>query len=860
MGRNGTKKTGFGQRLRGLFGTGVEGTTPPCRRRLALEPLESRTLLALISISPSGSQWTIDERMSTTPNPPLDFTVSCVAENGEDLSCMQQLVRVNLGIGGTAGSSDFFDTACDDNGQSFVWVPASGGDTSFSIIPINDAIGEGDETIEVSLSGVDASLAYCDGTCDSGCGGCCGGGIHEVNYHLDTNQLPSTITIQDDDNWAIKAVRTSADAGIVERTRAAAFSFLRVDDGSGRSGDTNYAIAVDYAMSGDAVEGVDYYLTEAPDGTGVGLTTINDHWREADEMATLVVNSAQSVPDQYGRFAGGVYGKDTTSPDPSVMILDDDHWYVSLVKAGMPGSPKTVIYEEDETSGSLLLSRIHEVMTPVRTGDTSYPIDVAFTYSGQASGSDYRMIEYAFPTPIFRLGETPSFEIEIGETQKAIDVQAIDDSQIERLNELLVITATLGTYGGETYPPCLPFGCPVEFDIRDNDKLELFSMEFGKDELLRSDPDANQNSVVWQTGLNWHTMRQLGPNPTTDYVPVAYSSSAVPEAQAWWKPADVDPAIAGDLYIFFEADINGVRYSGERQLIQLSNGYWRTVLPAALTATFAAMQGQVADYRENFQTRWHMFVAADAAGFGGVTPGDGLSPDEQSVIRHTGDAESCLYVTYKKPIMNTGDGFFPQLYHTVVHTGCVAAKGITGDSAVFDAIWAKFETKSIPKINIENGAIVEGNVMRYYGPEAFSRDVAIEASIRGLLAFEYGRCGAWTQFLGTTLWAQGIGIGATFGGLEPVPQEYQGSMVTPIAVTVKEAVDGQGGEPGWNFFLAPNVHEVIRYGDRIYDPSYGLDFDTLNAWEDALLDELVLPGNIYGAQRVGIEDLKWQTD
>ena len=79
-------------------------------------------------------------------------------------------------------------------------------------------------------------------------------------------------------------------------------------------------------------------------------------------------------------------------------------------------------------------------------------------------------------------------------------------------------------------------------------------------------------------------------------------------------------------------------------------------------------------------------------------------------------------------------------------------------------------------------------------------------------------------------------------------------MVTPVAFTVDEEAEGQGGiDPGHYRFPA---HQVIRHGNRIYDPSYGVDFDTLTQWEDALVYQLVLPDETFVSQGLGIEDLE----
>ena len=141
----------------------------------------------------------------------------------------------------------------------------------------------------------------------------------------------------------------------------------------------------------------------------------------------------------------------------------------------------------------------------------------------------------------------------------------------------------------------------------------------------------------------------------------------------------------------------------------------------------------------------------------------------------------------------------------------------------------------------------------YYGPQTGDHSLEIETSINGLLAYGYGRCGAWAQFSKSVFGTQGIVC--QLGSFKPKPREYQGDLVTPVAFTVDEQAEGQGRiDPGVYRFPA---HQVIRYGNRIYDPSYGVDFDTLNEWEDAMLYQLVLPDETSVSQRLGTEDLEW---
>ena len=245
-------------------------------------------------------------------------------------------------------------------------------------------------------------------------------------------------------------------------------------------------------------------------------------------------------------------------------------------------------------------------MTPTRPGDASYPIDVTFMYSGHAADNDYTMIEHVYQpdgstVPVTRGAAAATFAIQEGRTEKSIDIKAVDDLQIERLNESLVITVT----GANWERRVIHDQCnadTMEPMIRDNDKLELEAIQFIGIENLRSDPFSDdQTSYDWYGThgivFHWHSDRILGADPGAHYVPLAYASSKKLTGGGWWKPADVDPAIENDLFMFFEVDINGVQYSNAIKLQRLPSGKWRMLDAARLSSSFAALQGQMADYR-----------------------------------------------------------------------------------------------------------------------------------------------------------------------------------------------------------------------------------------------------------------------
>ncbi len=201
---------------------------------------------------------------------------------------------------------------------------------------------------------------------------------------------------------------------------------------------------------------------------------------------------------------------------------------------------------------------------------------------------------------------------------------------------------------------------------------------------------------------------------------------------------------------------------------------------------------------------------------------------------------NALYVTYNDPLPNT------PLYHTVVHTGCVWASGFgPAEQDVFDAIWRKFETLSIPKVELVNGKVVEKDVMTYYGKEAsatkkddinallaalevggtisstqkatlarelFLEGYALNGETKSLLQFQDGVCGSWQIFMADVLAVQGICVALL--DIETV-DDTKGFKVYSTA-------RGQGGvKPGENIW---SDHSVVEYNGKVYDPSYGVDY------------------------------------
>ena len=101
-----------------------------------------------------------------------------------------------------------------------------------------------------------------------------------------------------------------------------------------------------------------------------------------------------------------------------------------------------------------------------------------------------------------------------------------------------------------------------------------------------------------------------------------------------------------------------------------------------------------------------------------------------------------------------------------------------------------------------------------------------------------GTCGSWADFLVATAAAQGV-VGATAVGIvarvpnPPKPAQPEYTILAYQSLLVYRTLMGQGGKPVADKFLD---HAVVEFGGRVYDPSYGRDYDTEVAWEDAAIE------------------------
>mgnify|MGYP000911337328 FL=1 len=729
-------------------------------------------------------------------------------------------IAVDFVLSGGVRGTDY-DLLC---GQSVVTsntVSIPEGETSvgLSIRPKNDAVKEADVSVTLTITGASSS-----GVFDSGGSGCCcacwgAGG----DFPVDENAGSASVTILDDDHWDIAIERTSAET-ILERSLAAAqFTVTRVDDGTGRSGDLSYGILVNLDPTGGSADfGTDFALYDDDNcyleywqmtipvddvDAVIKLLTNNDHLWESDEDAVIAITGGTSVG-----LGGGVFSADAFHADDLVYILDDDHWIVSLEEDGTPGSPRTVIAEEQTTSVDLTLKRTHEVMTPSRTGDTTYPIDVEFDYAGsKASGGDYVMIHKDKKQPdgstadVEYGGGTVSFVIQKDNESETIELKAVDDTYVEYLHELLRITVTNATHGGQAYD----IGTPdtVEIDIEDNDEFELHWAEFEDHLGMIADP----SSGLDYSGHHWLDNNRNGviePAEGDKKLPVAYQSGNPVKETARFVGI-IDPTYSGETLTFF-ANVSVDPANGAAgppaplayKTFNVTAGSGEVVLSSVELTTLAA---NTARHFDDFNVGW-MFQFAG----------------ESQALRGAGAQKNDLYATYQGAL--TGQ------YHTVIHLGSHFASGRSTLTTVIDAIWTNFEGLGV--------TTHDGQALHYYGLDPYlappppvpispnqpslARQFNV-GSVEQLLIYKDGKCGAWAHLLDDVFEAQGIVSDRKKFVVDP-------AQVTPpngeqLLLRVDAGLAGQNtGSPKETIW--PD-HVVVLCNGTYYDPSYDKSKSTI---------------------------------
>jgi hypothetical protein len=373
--------------------------------------------------------------------------------------------------------------------------------------------------------------------------------------------------------------------------------------------------------------------------------------------------------------------------------------------------------------------------------------------------------------------------------------------------------------------------------ITDANKLELQKIVFKSIEDLKPDPlpvtTPPTPVYLWGAGPHWEKSKSLNSNPSTGFVPVAYSGGKKIQIEATFKgKIDTNPAL--DVYSYFETQIAGTDYSSDKseesKMVKLTN----TIVSDTIIATYSA----TADLAKKVACENALSINFIYQPQGGAN-------------KLTETATSCMYVTRDTPKAGT------ELYHTVVHIGCSAAHNESDEVKVFEKIWSKFGGTDvcISKIKIENGAVVDdtNGKLYYYGiaatvpagsawrpapvPSGTANSYSVArkestATTKDILMYADGRCGAWQRFFLDVV--QSHKIDAFMADMYAVNARY---------LVVKEGL-GKHHSNGPRERVWPD-HAIIVYNDKFYDTSYGMYYGALTEGIRKILKDVI--------DRIGVE-------
>ncbi|MBP5622632.1 MAG: hypothetical protein J6X44_11530 [Thermoguttaceae bacterium] len=548
----------------------------------------------------------------------------------------------------------------------------------------------------------------------------------------------------------------------------------------------------------------------------VYVKIIDDRLTESNESFTITLGK----PTAKSGVEAEPYVFDPPGAFFSGAIVDNDGWKVGIA------------LESDSDAGDVVVTEANEGQTNLRVGriddgsglgtDLHYPIDATIVVSGNADSSDYRLFlnTHGTLTPIVpdRRGR---FTVRIQENDRfaTVVVKAVDDTLVERLEE----TLTFSVAEAKGYPPLIKYAVDSEsftVRIRDDDKLFLNTLQYRNNLNLVSD-SAETFGTRWQDAVHWRT------DDRALTLPVAYS---------------------GDATMSCNVTVAGQRDYSQTFQIRMKWNYgeataysaWATVCDnfaeLDLKDSFSELFGRPKAYCDpKAILEWEFRTTSEETRGSDGDMGSSVNP---------------LYVTYKAP---TNVGRF--CFHSLVHLGCLAASSAEGDDArVFQALWNMIASKSITKVKLSDGAVVDDELLYYYGKEvspdvnvslsdvrkslsatydhrltkyvvdqepSLARQVELDSgnpygsglTVDTLLRYKDGTCGTWQDFAVNLCGIQ---------GLKCVRVDVVVNDETYNAFKIDPKLVGQGKttprENSWD------GHALFQYGENVYDPSYGLSY------------------------------------
>ena len=324
---------------------------------------------------------------------------------------------------------------------------------------------------------------------------------------------------------------------------------------------------------------------------------------------------------------------------------------------------------------------------------------------------------------------------------------------------------------------------------------------------------------------------------TVKYQPVAYKSTSKITAQGTFKPNCLKIDKEGTSNPVSSDFIQGwdVEAAVKRYRFSHNNSDWSawTETNPVIGKNKIKETAQVG-YNLTFPIYWQY-------GFGETGTADG-----QLHAFDAGTSKHEMYLTYNAPI-TTDD-----LYETVFHISCTNANEEHSEDSVVSGIWDGFSGRNVKR--------KDGTELTYYA--SYQTDTT---TVTGLLSNTDGQCGAWASFFQTALAIHGIqseykkfrsnptfadgfivktwsfsgtgDVGSNFPYTNklhpslPLVGTTQYNWGTPAEVTYTEGNPGQNNSMPASFF---NNNQLIKYGNKYYDPSYGVIYESVQKIDETL--------------------------
>jgi hypothetical protein len=307
--------------------TGTDGYIISTSRRAATVTIaDDEPIVNIAATDPTASETHTDTDAGTGT-----FTISRATAGTTDLTVM-----FTIGGAATGGGSDYAaitTSATIPSGQTSITV---------TVTPVDDSVGEGDETVVLTLAANSA-------------------------YNIQTAQARDRATVTIRDNEPVVRITSTDNTATEQDETSATVTFTR----NGADAQLASDLTVLYTVDGTADSGDDYEPLEGviviPAGqASMSLTfsAVDDTIGEGNETVILTLEG------------GGVYGVDATRSSVTVTIVDNE--------------PVVSIAATDAAAGE---NNNPGVFTISRTGSTDNDLPVTYAVGGAATaGDDYAML------------------------------------------------------------------------------------------------------------------------------------------------------------------------------------------------------------------------------------------------------------------------------------------------------------------------------------------------------------------------------------------------------------------------------------------------------------------------------------